>query len=82
MRGRLLQRLRARAGFPAPSRIVWRGTYEDTYHLPVTEVDERGNTVRYRYDLDDGVPNPWAADRRRASRWDREPWNTTPAAAW
>ena len=49
---------RARAGFPSPSRIVWRGTYEDTYHLPVTEVDEAGNETRYRYDLDDGTPVP------------------------
>lgn len=56
-RGHLLRReLRARSGFPSPSRIVWRGTYEATYGLPSTEVDERGHVVRYRYDLDDGTP--------------------------
>jgi RHS repeat-associated protein len=53
MRGRLLRKeLTAAAGFPAPSRIVWRGAYEPTYQLLTEETNERGATTRYRYDFD------------------------------
>ena len=41
MRGMLLRReLSAAAGFPVPSRIVWRGRYEPVYQLLVEEHDE------------------------------------------
>lgn len=53
MRGRLLRKeLTAAAGFPAPSRIVWRGSYEPSYQLLTSEVNERGARTRYRYDFD------------------------------
>jgi RHS repeat-associated protein len=53
LRGTLLRReLRARSGFPSPSRIVWRGTYEPTYQLLRSEISETGNETRYRYDFD------------------------------
>ena len=53
MRGKLLRReLTAAAGFPAPSRIIWRGGYEPQYQLLVEEKNEAGSTVRYDYDFD------------------------------
>lgn len=53
MRGKLLRReLTAAAGFPAPSRIIWRGGYEPTYQLLVEERNEAGGRVRYDYDFD------------------------------
>ncbi len=53
MRGKLLRReLAAAAGFPAPSRIVWRGGYEPKYQLLVEEKNEAGSRVRYDYDFD------------------------------
>ena len=53
MRGRLLRKeWTAAAGFPAPSRIVWRGSYEPTYQLLTSEVNEQGATTHYRYDFD------------------------------
>lgn len=62
MRGRMVRReVRARTGFPAPSRILWRGTFEPTFQLPRTVSDEAGNTTTYRYDLDSG--NPGATGR-------------------
>lgn len=48
--------LRARPGFPSPSRIVWRGTYEAAYQLPRSVTDEAGNEVRYHYDHDGPAP--------------------------
>jgi RHS repeat-associated protein len=62
MRGRMTRReVRARAGFPSPSRVVWRGTYEPVFQLPRTVTDEAGNTTTYRYDLDG--PDPAATGR-------------------
>lgn len=53
MRGKLLKKeLTAAAGFPAPSRIVWRGGYESTYQLLVEEKNERNAVTRYQYDFD------------------------------
>jgi RHS repeat-associated protein len=53
MRGRLLRKeLTAGAGFPAPSRIVWKGTYEPRYQLLTRETDEANATTRMRYDFD------------------------------
>ncbi|MBK5571157.1 DUF6531 domain-containing protein, partial [Ensifer sp. SSB1] len=53
MRGKLLRReITATAGFPAPSRIVWRGGYEPKYQLLVEEKNEAGSPVRYDYDFD------------------------------
>lgn len=57
MRGRLVRReVRARSGFPAPSRIMWRGTYEPVFQLPRSVTDEARNTTVYRYDLDTAKP--------------------------
>ena len=62
MRGRLTRReVRARTGFPSPSRVMWRGTYEPTFQLPRTVTDEAGNTTVYNYDLD--TVNPAATGR-------------------
>lgn len=53
MRGKLLRReLRAATGFPAPSRIVWRGLYDPSFQLLVEERSESGATTTYRYDFD------------------------------
>jgi RHS repeat-associated protein len=53
MRGKLLRReLTAAAGFPVPSRIVWRGEYEPTYGMLRRQIDESGAETRYRYDFD------------------------------
>ena len=53
MRGKLLRReLTAAAGFPAPSRIVWRGEYEPTFGMLRRQRDEAGAETRYRYDFD------------------------------
>ena len=53
LRGKLLRReLTAAAGFPAPSRIVWRGTYEPKYQLLAEEKNEAGSRIRYVYDFD------------------------------
>lgn len=53
MRGKLLLReLIAAAGFPVPSRIVWRGTYEPMYQLLFEEKNEVNAVTRYRYDFD------------------------------
>jgi YD repeat-containing protein len=53
MRGRLLKReLRARAGFPSPSRIVLRAEYEPRFQLLKKLRDERGAETVYIYDLD------------------------------
>lgn len=52
MRGKLLQReLTSAAGFPAPSRIVWRGSYENTYQLLVEEKNESSAATTYKYDF-------------------------------
>ncbi|WP_159083774.1 RHS repeat-associated core domain-containing protein [Nocardioides terrigena] len=56
-RSLLLRReVRARTGFPDPSRIMWRGTYEPAFQLPRSVTDEDGNVTRYLYDLDAGTP--------------------------
>ncbi|MGH9238472.1 MAG: RHS repeat-associated core domain-containing protein [Vicinamibacterales bacterium] len=53
MRGLLRQReLTAATGFPAPSRIVWRGRYDPDYGLLTEEISERGAVTRYVYDFD------------------------------
>ena len=63
MRGRLQQReLRARAGFPSPSRIVWRGEWEPRFQLLRRERSETGAETVYRYDFD-AAPGPAATGR-------------------
>jgi len=53
MRGKLLQReLTAASGFPAPSRIVWRGRYEPQYQLLIEERSENAAVTAYKYDFD------------------------------
>ena len=53
MRGRLLRKeLTAAAGFPSPSRIVWRGRYEPRYQLLMEETNETGATTKLKYDFD------------------------------
>lgn len=52
MRGKLLSKeLTAASGFPAPSRIIWRGKYEPDYQLLTEEKNESGATTRYKYDF-------------------------------
>ncbi len=51
MRGKLLRReITAASGFPAASRIIWRGKYEPVYQLITEEKDETGATTTYKYD--------------------------------
>lgn len=53
MRGKLLQwELTAAAGFPAPSRIVWRGRYEPQFQLLFEEKTENNAITAYKYDFD------------------------------
>jgi RHS repeat-associated protein len=53
MRGRLLKKeLTAASGFPSPSRIVYRASYESRYQLLVKETDESGAETRMKYDFD------------------------------
>ncbi|GGY05055.1 RHS repeat-associated core domain-containing protein [Paludibacterium paludis] len=53
MRGKLLRReVSAAAGFPAASRIVWRGEYEPDYGMLRRQTDEAGAETRYEYDFD------------------------------
>lgn len=53
MRGNLLTReLTSAAGFPSPSRIVWRGKYEPNYQLLIEEKNEKNSVTKYRYDFD------------------------------
>jgi len=53
MRGKLLRKeLTSASGFPAPSRIVWRGRYESTYQQLIEEKNETANTTSYKYDFD------------------------------
>ena len=53
MRGRLMRKeLTAASGFPAPSRIVWKGKYEPRYQLLTEETDDANATTRMRYDFD------------------------------
>jgi len=69
MRGKLRRReLRARTGFPAPSRIIWQGTYEPQFQLPCTETDESGHVTEYRYDFDEAV-GPGLTGKIRGFRW-------------
>jgi RHS repeat-associated protein len=64
-RGLLLRHeVRARAGFPAASRIVWRGVYEPEFQLLRREVDETGEVTRYVYDFD-VAPGPGSTGRLR-----------------
>jgi RHS repeat-associated protein len=64
-RGNLLKvELTARAGFPAPSRIVWRASYEPRYQLLRESTDEAAQTTRYFYDLQT-APGPLASGRLR-----------------
>jgi hypothetical protein len=44
--------LTAAAGFPVPSRIVWRGEYEPNFQLLRRQFDETGAKTVYRYDFD------------------------------
>jgi YD repeat-containing protein len=63
MRGRLLRRVvRARSGYLATDRVVWRGTYEPRYQLLTSEIDESGGETRYRYDFD-AAPGPGATGK-------------------
>lgn len=65
MRGKLLRReLVAAAGFPAPSRIVWRGEYEANYQQLRRQIDETGAETVYRYDFD-LTPGPGATGALR-----------------
>lgn len=53
MRGNLLRKeLSAATGYPAPSRIIWRASYEPAYQLITEERNEQGASTRYRYDFD------------------------------
>lgn len=53
MRGKLLQKeLTAAAGFPSPSRIIWKGKYEPVYQLLIEEKNETNATIKYKYDFD------------------------------
>lgn len=53
MRGKLLQKeLTSAAGFPSPSRIVWKAKYEPVYQLLKQEENENGAISKYRYDFD------------------------------
>jgi RHS repeat-associated protein len=53
LRGKLLRKeLTAAAGFPAPSRIIWRGGYEPVHQLLVEERNEANAVTRYDYDFD------------------------------
>ncbi|MGF1481958.1 MAG: RHS repeat-associated core domain-containing protein [Cyanophyceae cyanobacterium] len=66
MRRNLLRReLTAAAGFPSPSRIVWRGAYESTFQLLQEERLEGGAITRYRYDFD-LTPGPDNTGKLRA----------------
>ena len=63
MRGRLLRHeMTARAGFPSPSRIVWRGEYEPAFQLLRREFDGAGSETHHRYDFDI-APGPNATGR-------------------
>ena len=48
----------AASGFPAPSRIVWRGDYEPRFQLLVRQIDESGAVRRMRYDSNRSRPTP------------------------
>jgi RHS repeat-associated protein len=62
-RGNLLRvELTARAGFPAPSRLVFRATYDPQFQLVRTTTDEAGSTTEYLYDLQT-MPGPNATGR-------------------
>jgi RHS repeat-associated protein len=53
MRNSLLQReITSAAGFPSPSRIIWKGKYEPGYHRLKEEKNEAGARISYRYDFD------------------------------
>lgn len=53
MRGNLLQReITSAVGFPSPSRIIWRGSYEENYQLLIEEENEINAVTQYRYDFD------------------------------
>ncbi len=59
MRGNLLQKeMRAAAGFPSPSRIIWRAKYEPVYQLMVEEKNETGSTTQYKYDFNINPVDP------------------------
>ena len=52
MRGKLLQReITSASGFPAPSRIVWKGKYEPAYQLLIEERNETGAITTYKFDF-------------------------------
>lgn len=52
MRGKLLgKELTAAAGFPSPSRIIWRGKYESAYQLLIEEKNETNETTTFKYDF-------------------------------
>ncbi|NKB28927.1 MAG: hypothetical protein GKR99_15795 [Rhodobacteraceae bacterium] len=63
MRGKLRQiELRARAGFPSPSRMTLRIDYEPNFQLVKRIRDERGGSTDYVYDLDT-APVPGAVGK-------------------
>lgn len=64
LRGKLLRReLTAAAGFPVPSRIVWRGEYEQRYGLLRRARNEEGALSERFYDFDDAPGDPNATGR-------------------
>ncbi len=64
LRGKLLRReLTAAAGFPVPSRIIWRGEYEERYGLLRRARNEEGSVSERFYDFDDAPGDPTATGR-------------------
>lgn len=53
MRNNLLQKeITAASGFPAPSRIIWKGKYEPVFQQLTEEKNETGIITTYKYDFD------------------------------
>ena len=53
MRNNLLQHeITSASGFPAPSRIIWRGRYEEKFQSLIEEKNESGKTIKYIHDFD------------------------------
>lgn len=52
MRGNLLQKeITAAAGFPSPSRIIWKGKYDVNYQQLIEERNETNQIISYKYDF-------------------------------
>lgn len=64
MRGNLLQKeLTAAAGFPIPSRIIWRASYEPNYQLMTEERNESNAVTKYKYDFNTNPGAPGNSGR-------------------